>query len=259
MYMMLYTVPLEKGRGSSYDLFSFQKFNLTQVTNECLAYKSLGDMYPFALLLLRRVWRNLCMIIGSCLFYIVLAQESQTNEQKRFEKDSPSVIVQTETAQIENTCYFPSASPIWPSEHKFPGEGLGLSKQELESEASPVTRWERRTLGMTFSAAVPTLSHSSYAAWGQSNCSSTAPLQESGCRPSTAAQGTCWTSMGTPSGVCSLEPPLQPSGQRLGTQVLCLWQSKLVSLLSNIWDEFSLWGMCKVRERESVFMTYTYV
>lgn len=56
---------------------------------------------------------------------------------------------------MKNTCYFPSAWAIWHSAYKFPGEGLGLSRQELEPEASPATRWDRRTSGMTFSAVVP--------------------------------------------------------------------------------------------------------
>ena len=46
------------------------------------------------------------------------------------------MIVQTETAQIENTRCFPSAWRIWQSEFKFTGQGPGLWQQELDSEAS---------------------------------------------------------------------------------------------------------------------------
>lgn len=47
------------------------------------------------------------------------------------------------TAQPENTCDFPSARLTWHSEYRLRGEGLGLSTQELESEASLAACRER--------------------------------------------------------------------------------------------------------------------
>lgn len=124
------------------------------------------------------------------------------------------MIVQMETAQIENTRCFPSAWRIWQSEFKFIGQGPGLSWQELESEASPTTCSGRRTVGMPFSASVSELSHS-----GKSSHSPRSPVQESRCWPSTAARGTCWMLMETPRWACILKPLLHPSGQSLAIQV----------------------------------------
>lgn len=127
--------------------------------------KKLDGMYLCDWLMFCRVWRNLCDC--KVLSSLCCSNTGITNMNKRaLRRATPSVIVRTETAQIENTCCFPSAWPIWHSEHKFTEEGLGFSRQELESEASPATCWERRTLGMPFSASLPELSHSSLAAWG---------------------------------------------------------------------------------------------
>lgn len=110
--------------------------------------------------------------------------------------------------------------------------------------------WERRTLEMPFSASVPELSQQQPGGLGHSNRRSASPLQESRCRPSTAARGTCWMLTGTLPWACILEPLLQPSGQSPGAQVLGLLESRLAK---KVCDKLSLLGIYKMEEREKMF------
>lgn len=99
-------MPSEKGRSWFYDvLFSEVKPHLSDTMSVwyvrdwiiCIPLPDYCSAEPEGIS--RCVW----MV---CLFDTVLTQELQKNEQKGSEKDNPSVIVQTETAQIENTCCF---------------------------------------------------------------------------------------------------------------------------------------------------------
>lgn len=162
------------------------------------------------------------------------------------------MIVQTETAQIENTRCFPLAWQIWQSELKFTGQGPGLWWQELESEASPTTCSGRRTSGMPFSASVSEPSH-----LGKSSHRPRSSVQESRCWPNTAARGTCWMLMETPRWACILKPLLHPNGQSLAIQVPVVQVGQTLEKWNELGYQLPSLGGYEVEEREKMFLWFT--